>query len=137
MNLTYEEMDDIVNQGIELGTYVYLFTGGEPLVRKKDIIRLCEEHQDCVFSTFTNGTLIDEAFADEMLRVQNFMPAISIEGFEEATDGRRGEGTYEKILNAMSILKKKKLPFGISCCYTSNNAEVIGSEEYFDYMIEL
>lgn len=72
-----------------------------------------------------------------MLRVQNFMPAISIEGFEEATDGRRGEGTYEKILNAMSILKKKKLPFGISCCYTSNNAEVIGSEEYFDYMIEL
>ena len=73
MNLTYEEMDDIVKQGVEMGTYVYLFTGGEPLVRKKDIIRLCEEHPDCVFSTFTNGTLIDEAFADEMLRVKNFM----------------------------------------------------------------
>ena len=29
MNLTYEEMDSIVNQGVELGTYVYLFTGGE------------------------------------------------------------------------------------------------------------
>lgn len=79
MNLTYEEMDDIVNQGVELGTYVYLFTGGEPLVRKKDIIRLCEAHPDCVFSTFTNGTLIDEAFAEEMLRVKNFVPAISIE----------------------------------------------------------
>ena len=35
MNLTYEEMNDIVNQGVELGTYVYLFTGGEPLVRKR------------------------------------------------------------------------------------------------------
>ena len=44
MNLAYEEMDDIVNQGVEMGTYVYLFTGGEPMVRKKDIIRLCEEH---------------------------------------------------------------------------------------------
>lgn len=54
MNLTYEEMNDIVNQEVELGTYIYLFTGGEPLVRKKDIIRLCEEHPDCVFSTFTN-----------------------------------------------------------------------------------
>lgn len=137
MNLTYEEMDDIVSQGVELGTYVYLFTGGEPLVRKKDIIRLCEAHQDCVFSTFTNGTLIDEAFAEEMLRVKNFVPAISIEGFEEATDSRRGDGTYQKIIHAMEILKAKKLPFGISCCYTSANAEVIGSEEYFDYMIEL
>lgn len=137
MNLTYEEMDGIVEQGTEMGTYVYLFTGGEPLVRKKDLIRLCEAHPDCVFSSFTNGTLIDEEFADEMLRVKNFVPAISIEGFEEATDFRRGDGTYRKIIRAMEILKRKKLPFGISCCYTSMNAEVIGSEEYFDYMIEL
>lgn len=137
MNLTYEELDDIVRQGTELGTYIYLFTGGEPLVRKEDIIRLCDAHPDCVFSAFTNGTLIDEAFADEMLRVKNFVPAISIEGFEEATDSRRGDGTYQKIIRAMKILREKKLPFGISCCYTSANAEVIGSEEYFDYMIEL
>ena len=137
MNLAYEEMDDIVNQGVEMGTYVYLFTGGEPMVRKKDIIRLCEDHPDCVFSTFTNGTLIDEAFAEEMLRVQNFVPAISIEGFEEATDSRRGNGTYQKIIRAMNILREKKLPFGISCCYTSANAEVIGSEAYFDQMIDM
>lgn len=65
------------------------------------------------------------------------MPAISIEGFEEATDSRRGDGTYQKIIRAMSILKERKLPFGISCCYTSANAEVIASEEYFDQMIEM
>lgn len=135
MNLAYEEMNEVVNQGVALGTYVYLFTGGEPLVRKKDILRLCEEHPDCVFSAFTNGTLIDEAFAEEILRVKNFVPAISVEGFEEATDSRRGNGTYHKIVKAMTILKDKKLPFGISCCYTSANAEVIGSEAYFDQMI--
>lgn len=137
MNLTYEEMSGIVSQGKELGTYVYLFTGGEPLVRKKDIIRLCEEHSDCVFSSFTNGTLIDEEFAQEMLRVKNFVPAISIEGFEEATDSRRGNSTYQKIIRAMNILKAHKLPFGISCCYTSLNAEVIGSESYFDQMTHM
>lgn len=107
------------------------------MVRKKDIIRLCEDHPDCVFSAFTNGTLIDEAFAEEMLRVKNFVPAISIEGFEEVTDSRRGGGTYRKIIRAMNILKERKLPFGISCCYTSANAEVIGSEAYFDQMIEM
>lgn len=135
LNLTYEEMDDIVNQANEMGTYMFLFTGGEPMVRKKDIIRLCGAHNDCVFSAFTNGTLIDGEFAQEMLRVKNFVPAISVEGFEEATDDRRGKGTYAAVVRAMEILKRNRLPFGISCCYTSKNYDVIGSEEYFDDMI--
>ena len=36
----------------------------------------------------------------------------------------------------MEILREKKLPFGISCCYTSQNLDSIGSEEYFDKMVE-
>lgn len=136
LNLEYEILDDIINQGTELGTYMYIFSGGEPLVRKNDVIRLCEAHPDCEFLAFTNGTLIDEAFADEMLRVKNFIPAISIEGFEEATDSRRGKGTYQKVLEAMRILKEKKLPFGVSCCYTSQNVESISSEEYIDMLVE-
>jgi len=136
LNLEYEVLDDIIRQGTEMGTYMYIFSGGEPLVRKDDIIRLCEAHPDCEFLAFTNGTLIDEAFADEMLRVKNFVPAISIEGFEEATDFRRGKGTYQKVLQAMSILKAKKLPFGASCCYTSKNVESLSSEEYMDMLIE-
>lgn len=136
LNMTYEELDSIINQANELGTYFFLFSGGEPLVRKKDIIKLCEAHPDCQFSAFTNGTLIDEEFADEMLRVKNFIPAISVEGFEEDTDYRRGKGTFQKVESAMKILREKRLPFGISCCYTSRNVDVIGSEEYFDRMIE-
>ena len=136
LNMSYEELDSIINQANELGTYMFLYSGGEPLVRKADIIRLCEAHPDCQFTAFTNGTLIDEAFADEMLRVKNFIPAISVEGFEADTDFRRGEGTFAQVERAMAILRNKKLPFGISCCYTSQNTEMIGSEEYFDQMIE-
>lgn len=136
LNLSFEEMDSIVTQGKEIGVFFYIFSGGEPLVRKEDIIRLCEKHPNCAFLSFTNGTLIDEKFADEMLRVQNFVPAISVEGFEAETDARRGAGTYRAVTRAMEILKAKKLPFGISCCYTSQNVETIGSEEYFDDMIE-
>jgi len=71
-----------------------------------------------------------------MHRVKNFVPAISVEGFEEATDFRRGSGTFKKVGRAMAILRETKLMLGISCCYTSKNVEVIGSEEYFDQMIE-
>ncbi|MCI5595382.1 MAG: radical SAM protein [Lachnospiraceae bacterium] len=137
LNLSFEEIDDIIGQGKELGVYLYIYTGGEPLVRKKDLIRLCEKHSDCVFLCFTNGTLIDEEFADKMLRVGNFVPAISLEGFEEATDFRRGKGVFQKAIDAMHLLKEKKLIYGISACYTRANFESITSEEFYDSMIEM
>ncbi len=136
LNLSIDEIDSIIRQGKELGVYFYIYTGGEPMVRKNDIIKLCEMHPDCIFLAFTNGTLIDEKFADDMLRVKNFVPAISLEGFEEATDGRRGDGVYDKVVAAMKVLHEKRLVFGISACYTKANFESITSEEFYNYLIE-
>jgi MoaA/NifB/PqqE/SkfB family radical SAM enzyme len=136
LNLTYDEIDDIINQANAMGTYMFIYTGGEPLVRKADLIKLCEAHPDCIFLSFTNGTLIDDKFAEDMLRVRNFIPAISVEGFETATDARRGNGTFEKVKRAMKILRDHKLPFGVSCCYTSQNTESIVSSEFFDWMVD-
>lgn len=136
LNLSLNEIDSIIQQGKELGVYMYIYTGGEPMVRSKDIIALCQKHSDCQFLAFTNATLIDEAFADDMLRVKNFIPAISLEGFEMATDGRRGNGVYQKVLRTMSILRQKRLPFGISACYTSQNLDSISSDEFIDQLIK-
>ena len=136
LNLSLETIDSIIRQGKEMGTYMYIYTGGEPLVRKEDLMKICEMHPDCAFLAFTNGSLIDEEFCNEMLRVKNFVPAISLEGFEEANDGRRGEGVYQKVQNAMKLLKEHKLPFGISTCYTSRNVEDVSSEKYFDLIID-
>ncbi len=136
LNLSFDEIDSIITQGKELGVYMYIYTGGEPLVRKKDIIALCEKHSDCVFLSFTNATLIDGDFAKEMLRVKNFIPAISVEGEKAVHDGRRGIGSYDKVVNAMNILKENRLPFGISCCYTSQNIDSVAGESFVDQMIE-
>ena len=136
LNLSLETIDSIICQGKEMGTYMYIYTGGEPLVRKKDLIKICEMHPDCEFLSFTNGTLIDEEFCQDMLRVKNFVPAISLEGFEDANDSRRGQGVYDKVLAAMALLKQYKLPFGISTCYTSRNYADISSEKFFDMIIE-
>ncbi len=135
-NLTYEKMDEIIEQGKELGIYVYLFSGGEPLVRKKDLIRLAEKHEECAFGAFTNGILIDEDFVQDLLRVGNFTFMISVEGTKEETDARRGEGTYDKIIRSMDLLKAAGIPFGYSACYHSKNYETIASDEWNDFMIE-
>ena len=137
LNLTFDEIDDIIRQGKDMGVYMYIYTGGEPLVRKADLIKLCEKHDDCIFLAFTKGTLIDEKFADDMLRVKNFVPAISLEGFEKATDSRRGDGVYGKATHAMNLLRERKLLYGISSCYTRANFESITSEEYYDSLIRM
>ncbi len=135
LNLSFEDIDSIITQGKELGCHIYIYTGGEPLVRKADLIKICERHPDCAFLCFTNSTLIDEAFCQDMIRVGNFVPAISAEGNEHTTDARRGEGTYAKIEHAMGLLREHKLPFGISCCWTSANADAVATEENIDWMI--
>ncbi len=134
-NLSYEVLDSICRQGKELGIYFYIFSGGEPLLRKKDIIRLCEAHQDCFFFSFTNGTLVDDELCEEMRRVGNFSLAFSIEGDEEATDMRRGKGTYRKVIEAMDRMRAHKLLFGYSTCYHRYNTESVGSDEFVDDMI--
>ncbi len=135
-SLSYETIDRIIREGKQLGIYMYIYSGGEPLVRKSDLIRLAEKHDDCMFLSFTNATLVDEAFCKELVRVGNLMLAISIEGSEEETDLRRGKGTYRKVIQAMDLLKAHRCGFGFSACYHSKNVYGVGSEEFVDLMIE-
>ena len=136
LNLTYDEINNVINQGVELGTHLYMFTGGEPLIRKKDILTLARENNDCIFLAFTNGTLVDDAFCEDMKKCGNFALALSIEGDEAVNDSRRGEGVYQKTLAAMKLLKKHKCLFGTSICYTSKNYASVTSDEFYDFMIE-
>lgn len=136
LNLSYDELSGVVKQGKELGVYFYMFTGGEPLVRKNDIIKLCEEHHECQFLAFTNGTLVDEAFCGEMKRVGNLMLAISLEGSPEVNDLRRGTGVYAKVMHAMDLLKENGLIFGTSICYTSRNCESVTSKDFVKLMVD-
>jgi len=106
------------------------------LVRKNDIIKLCEEHHDCQFLAFTNGTLVDEAFCQEMKRVGNLMLAISLEGSPEVNDLRRGDGVYSKVMHAMDLLKENGLIFGTSICYTSKNCYSVTSKEFVKLMVD-
>ena len=136
LNLTRDDIESIIKQGEALGCYFYIYTGGEPLVRKHDLMDICAAHPEATFMSFTNGTLIDEAFCQDMLRVKNFVPVLSVEGSAETTDARRGTGTYARVTHAMELLREHRLIFGISACVTRENESTIASEAYFQQMID-
>lgn len=134
--LTYEELDSIVTQAEKLSIHFFLFTGGEPLVRRDDLLRLAQKHKFSIFHAFTNGTLIDEAYADAVAAVGNLTFGFSVEGFREETDFRRGEGTYDKVMHAMDLLKARDVPFAFSACYHPFNYETVTSDAFLDHMVE-
>src|SRR6056297_298780 len=134
--LEFETMDRIINEAKELGIYFIIFSGGEPTVYPR-LMELVERHPDVGFMMYTNGTLIDDEMADKMLEVGNVSPVISLEGYKESTDKRRGEGTYDKIMAAMDRLRERGIIFGISLTVTRYNVEeLLGDDDFIDFMIE-
>ena len=130
-NLSFDDMDKIVTEGKALGTHLYLMTGGEPMVRKKDILKLIEKHNDCYFAAFSISTLIDEELCKELARLGNMTFFLSIEGTPDTNDARRGEGHYAAVMRAMDLLKKYGILYGTSICYTSANIEAVTSDDFF------
>ena len=135
-NLSFDDMDKLVSEAKALGTHMFMLTGGEPLVRKHDIIKLAEKHNDCMFNIFTNASLVDQAFCDDVKRVGNIAFSISVEGFEESNDGRRGDGSFQEVMAAMDLMKANGLLFGTSTAYTTKNYKTVTSDEYLDMLIE-
>ncbi|MCR4998568.1 MAG: radical SAM protein [Lachnospiraceae bacterium] len=133
-NLTFEDMDRIVTQGKELGVYLYMMTGGEPMVRKADILKLCKKHNDCFFAAYSNSTLIDEELCKQVVELGNLTFMLSIEGTPETNDARRGEGHYAAAMKAMDLLKKYGIVYGTSICYTRDNLDAVTSDDFFRFI---
>jgi MoaA/NifB/PqqE/SkfB family radical SAM enzyme len=99
-------------------------------------LRLWEKHSRMYFMTYTNGTLLDEDTVQALAQLGNVSPAISLEGFREETDRRRGAGVFDAALASMQRLTAAGVPFGVSVTYTRENSETVGSEEFIRFCIE-
>jgi len=138
--LDWSTFDRIITESKTLwGVKFLVISGGEPLAYRsegKGLLDAAEKHPDVLFMFYTNGTLIDEKIAQRMAALGNVTPAISVEGWRDRTDERRGSGVFDQILVAMEQLRKAGVFFGISLTATRHNAEEILSEELIDYYFE-
>jgi MoaA/NifB/PqqE/SkfB family radical SAM enzyme len=133
--LSEEEIDNILAECRRIGVYFVVVSGGEPYIMKDVWLRLFKKYNDMYFLTYTNGTLLDKQTVKALARLGNVAPAISVEGFEEHTDGRRGHGVYAKIMKTMDLLKAEGVIFGISVTYTRENVELVTTNEFVQYYI--
>jgi MoaA/NifB/PqqE/SkfB family radical SAM enzyme len=135
--LDWDIIDRMITEAATLwGARFFVFSGGEPFAYRsqgKGILELIEKHSNRAFIMFTNGTLINEKVSKRLAQAGNVLPAISVEGWKERTDERRGEGVFDKVLETMKILRRDGVPFGISLTGTRQNAEEILSDEFIEF----
>lgn len=134
--LAPELIDRILTEAKDMGIMFAVFSGGEPLTRKADIFPLLKKHGDMYFMFYTNGTLIDDSVADELFQLGNAGAIMSLEGFEDATDDRRGKGVYRRVMDAMDRLSMRGVPFGTSLTVTSKNVEQVTSDRFFEHLYD-
>jgi len=133
--LSFELIDRLVGECKEMGIHLVIMTGGEPFLRE-DLFDLFEKHGDTIFQVYTNGTLIDEKMVKRFVALGNVVPAISLEGLREETDSRRGKGQFDRIAKVMGWLRNAGIFFAVSTTQTSQNTDVLTSDEFVDFLVE-
>lgn len=125
----------VIDEAKSLGIYWIVLSGGEPFAYPQ-LLDVVAQHPDAGFMAYTNGTLIDEKTADRLAELANLSPAFSLEGPRELTDRRRGQGVFDKVMKAMALLRERGVLFGASLTVTRENADVIFSDEFIDFLVD-
>jgi uncharacterized protein len=121
---------DLISPG---GTISFAFQGGEPTVAGLDYFRffvktageMCPNGVNIMYSIQTNGTLIDDSWA-QFFSEHNFLVGISLDGFKEAHDINRvypkGNGTWNTVVKSLGILRKYNVEVNALCVVTKRLA---------------
>ena len=127
-------MQKIVDEGNDMGVYLFTLLGGEPFMWD-ELLDFARENKDAYFQIFTNGTLLDHDTIDELAAIGNIAPMLSLEGSPELTDHRRGKGVHDQVMGIMDHLGEAGVLFGYSCTVTRDNWKAIVSDEFVDPLV--
>lgn len=111
--LTLEEWQKVIDEFLDLGVRHFHISGKEPLSGKItfDILKYLHKrskHYRLNYGLITNGTLVNNAITELLQANLNYLD-FSIDGEEKANDFIRGKGTFNQVINNLSLALKKNL----------------------------
>ena len=127
--MSFNDVKKIIDEISEFKPSIYL-TGGEPLLYK-DIVKVIRyiKEKGCYCGLFTNGLLLTEKIAEELVDSKLNNICVSIGGSKEIHEKARNmHASFEKAINAVKLMKKaiekKKSSFpkiGLFCTISKEN----------------
>lgn len=126
--LSCDEWLQIARGAKDAGVLFLLLTGGEPLVYP-EFRRLYTELTDMgfVITINTNGTLIDEEWADLFAQRPCRRLNITVYGKDDESYGRLCQNSkgHTKLIHALDLLDERKIPYRLNCTISPDNADCL------------
>lgn len=103
--LSTKEAKDLIDQVVEAGAKTFVFTGGEAFSRR-DLLEIAGYSRERGLQTnvITNGHFITKKNIKEVAEIFNKVTISLDHGIPEHHDHNRGQGSWEKAVNAIDLL---------------------------------
>lgn len=132
--LSLDDLEAIITAGKKQEAYFYTLLGGEPFLYA-NLWDIVFRHPECYFQIITNGMFLDEETVRQIRRAGNVSPLVSIDGFQQENDQRRGQGVFDAALDGLRRLKRQKVLFGVATTVTGLNLDEVTGDRYVEYLI--
>lgn len=106
--ISLDEWRKIIENITRFKTDVISFGGGEPFIRKDDLLKLVRfiALKGIKVNIVTNGTLVSVDFLDNIRDIKDYVVfLVSCDGLEPENDYIRGKGTFKKIFEAVELIR--------------------------------
>jgi mycofactocin radical SAM maturase len=127
--LDFEQCCALIDELDRTNVFQINFGGGEPFLRE-DFLDILEYAHRMRITTCvsTNGTMLNEAIARKLLKMNLLFIQVSLDGAGPGTnDSIRGAGTFERIIHGIELLVRHHFPhLSTNTVVTASNFKEIG-----------
>src|SRR5437773_8051579 len=133
--IDFDTLNRTITDAKRHGNSFFGILGGEPFMHPQ-LVEMLATHPDCYFQIFTNGQFITEKIANELRRLGNATPLISIEGREIVSDERRGKkDVFNKTMRELEHCLGARLLTGVATSVCQCNIEELLTETWLRELI--
>lgn len=133
--LDLETLNRTIQEAQLHGNSFFGLLGGEPFMHPQ-LLDLLAAHPGCYFQIFTNGQFITEKVATRLRELGNATPLVSIEGFEQSSDERRGnKEVLNRTLRGLDHCLKAGLLTGVATSVCQTNIEELLTEAWLRQLV--
>jgi len=128
-HLSDEDVERVIAAGRRRKSSFYTLLGGEPMLYS-GLWEIARRHPECYFQIITNGMFFSEETVQRIRKLGNVTPLVSIDGFEQHNDDRRGPGVFAEAMEGIQRLQQRKILFGVATTVTGSNFDEVLSDRY-------
>ena len=130
--LTLDDLDRLLDQALQMNvTNVYLL-GADPFYRDDidAMLDLLAHHRYQLFLLFSEGQAITGDHLDRIRAAGNIVPVLNIDGLEQATERRKGEGSWARVDGLLAGLWDRRMVFGVSTMVSTANLDEVTGDAF-------